>query len=235
MIIITSAFFLITALLFRNRQEKNKKYAPIFYAFFIAALVNTLQWYWRGSGSSFREILLNIFISTILVVIPIITLIKLSGADMGSLYLKKGNLKLGFIIGVITFLFFLITALPAATYIFGGLNVTLELLIILFPWILVFIFLNALREELWFRGLFLKKFETLLGKDSSNFLQALIFSFAHLTLPFSSFSMIYLIITFLLGLGFGAVMQKTDSIIASILFHAGADIPVILAVFSSLV
>jgi membrane protease YdiL (CAAX protease family) len=68
----------------------------------------------------------------------------------------------------------------------------------------------------------------------SNFLQAMIFSLAHLYLPFDSFLPIYLIITFLLGLGFGAVMQKTDSALAAILFHAGADIPVILSVFSLL-
>jgi len=86
-----------------------------------------------------------------------------------------------------------------------------------------------------FRGLFLKKYEPLLGADLSNFLQAILFSLAHFLWPFTfPFALIYLIITFFLGLGFGAVMQKTDSVLAAILFHAGADIPVILAVFSVL-
>ena len=107
-------------------------------------------------------------------------------------------------------------------------------LISLTPWIAIFVFSNAIKEEMLFRGFFLKKYEFHLGSEPSNFLQAIIFSLAHLYLPFDSFLPMYLIIVFLLGLGFGAVMQKTDSALAAILFHAGADIPVILSVFSLL-
>jgi membrane protease YdiL (CAAX protease family) len=235
LVILTSILFLISAQLFRTSRDNRKKYAFIFYAFSIAALVNTLQWYWGGEGFSILEIVLNKLISTTLVLIPIIILIDVSGNDMGSLYLKKGNLRLGLIIGIATFLSFFITAIPAAIYIFGGVEISLELLINLLPWILTFTLLNALREGIWFRGLFLKRFEEILGKDSANICQALIFAFAHLSLPLSSFFIVYFILTFILGLGFGAVMQKTDSIIGAFLFHAGADIPVILAVFSGLV
>ena len=95
-------------------------------------------------------------------------------------------------------------------------------------------FLNAIREEILFRGLFLKKYDTFLGGDTSNVLQAIIFSLAHLSAQVTPFTFVYLILSFFLGLAFGGVIQKTDSLLGAILFHAGADIPVIIAVFSFL-
>jgi len=43
----------------------------------------------------------------------------------------------------------------------------------------------------------------------------------------------FTVIVFFLGLAFGAIMQKTNSLLGSILFHAGTDIPVILGIFSN--
>jgi membrane protease YdiL (CAAX protease family) len=126
------------------------------------------------------------------------------------------------------------TCIPASIWIFGGKAISSDRFISLTPWIAIFIFSNAIKEEILFRGLFLKKYQYFLGATPSNFLQATIFSLAHLYVPFDSFLFIYLFMTFLLGFAFGAVMQKTDSALAAILFHAGADIPVILAVFSLL-
>jgi membrane protease YdiL (CAAX protease family) len=41
------------------------------------------------------------------------------------------------------------------------------------------------------------------------------------------------VFTFALGLAWGYIMQRTDSIIGSALFHAGTDIPVFLGIFST--
>jgi uncharacterized protein len=41
------------------------------------------------------------------------------------------------------------------------------------------------------------------------------------------------IFTFSLGLAWGYIMQRTDSILGSALFHAGADIPVFIGIFSN--
>lgn len=224
-------FFLSALILHRN--ENLKKYFPVFFAFFVCSFVTLLNITYT-SGSMVEEKVFNLFLSTLVIVIPIVLLTKVSGNDMASIYLKKGNLRLGLIIGVATFLVFLLTSVPAAIYIFGGKPVTSEQLISWAPWIATFVFLNGLREELWFRGLFLKKYEKLLGVDPSNLLQAVIFSLAHTSLPFTPFLLVYWVLTFFLGLGFGATMQKTDSVLGSILFHAGTDIPVIIAVFSLL-
>ena len=230
-IIMAMLFLIITALIHKTNKQEN--YFFIFLAFSISALIYSFMLYW-GPGDTIENKVFSIFLTTLLVVIPIIFLTKITGKDLGSIYLKKGNLRLGLIIGLLTFSFFLITAIPVSIWIFGGRELSSDRLIYLTPWILAFIFLNALREELLFRAFFLKKYEELLGTDKSNLLQAMIFSLAHIYFPFNPFLPIYLVLTFLLGLAFGAVMQKTDSILASILFHAGADIPVILAVFSLL-
>ncbi len=186
------------------------------------------------SGTSIEIIIFNILISTLIIVVPIILLTKISKNDLSSLFIQKGNLRLSLIIGLLTFSIFLITALPTSVYLFGGQNIPLERLIYLVPWILIFIFLNGIREEILFRALFLKKYENFLSADTSNVLQAIIFSLAHLSTQFTPFAFIYLILTFFLGLAFGGVIQKTDNLLGAIFFHAGADIPLTIAVFSFL-
>jgi len=169
-----------------------------------------------------------------LVVIPIVLLTKASGQSMLSIYLTKGKLRLGLVIGAATFLFFLLTSVPASTLLYGGRNLTFGSIIFWAPWILVFVFSNGLKEELQFRGFFLRKYESFLGTDLSNFLQTIIFTLPHLGETYSPVLLVFLVIVFLLGLAFGAVIQKTNSLLGSILFHAGTDIPVILGIFSNL-
>nr|MDO8114842.1 CPBP family intramembrane metalloprotease [Candidatus Sigynarchaeota archaeon] len=229
--------FLLVAIHVRGK-ESLKKYFPVMFAFFTSALVLTLQFYTRGGGigSTPWEKVLWMVASASLVVVPIILLTKKTGSNMASIFLQKGDLKKGLIIGLVTFTAFLVTSVPAAIYIFGGRadRITPENLIAWSPWIVAFVFLNSLREELWFRGIFLKKFEKFFKADIANLLQAIPFSIAHLGIRFDFTTIIYLVLFFFLGLGFGAIMQKTNSILGAVLFHAGADIPVMIMTFSLL-
>ena len=227
---------LLLAVLIVHRTEKLKKYSLIFFAFFVSSLGFSLQYTWGGYGSTIEITVYYKLLNTSLVVIPIILATRITGNNMASIYLKKGDLRKGLIIGFTTFLAFLLTSVPVAIYLFGGdaSKLTPENLVSWVPWLLVFILLNGLKEELWFRGLFLKKFEIFLGTNPSNFLQAIIFSLAHLSPIFTISTFINLTLTFFLGLAFGDTMQKTDSLLGSFLFHAGADIPWMLAVFSFL-
>ena len=231
-IVFIPLIYLITVtLVYSNKNLKS--YFPVFLAFLVASFVYSPQLF-LGPGTTIEAKVYTTFFTALLVVLPIVFITKISGKEMSSIYINKGNLRLGLIIGLTTFLFFLITSVPASIWIFGGKEISSDRLISLVPWIAIFVFSNAIKEEILFRGLFLKKYEHFFGATPSNFLQAAIFSLAHLYLPFDFFLPIYLILTFLLGLGFGAVMQKTDSALAAVLFHAGADIPVILSVFSLL-
>ncbi len=85
-----------------------------------------------------------------------------------------------------------------------------------------------------FRGLFLRKLQPFFGRFLSNLLIALVFTVLHGTVTYSADNMIFLAVTFPLALAWGYLMQKTDSIWGSILFHAGMDIPIMLGIFSNL-
>jgi membrane protease YdiL (CAAX protease family) len=69
---------------------------------------------------------------------------------------------------------------------------------------------------------------------SPNLLQAIIFFTIPLGSQYTTSLLIFTVITFFLGLAFGAVTQKTDSLLGSILFHAGTDTPAALGYFSNL-
>ena len=102
------------------------------------------------------------------------------------------------------------------------------------PWLLVFVLANAAQEEILFRGLFLRKLEPFLGKFVSNSLIALVFTALHQGVNYTSSELIFLAALVPLALAWGCLMQKTDSIWGSILFHAGMDIPIMLGIFSNL-
>jgi hypothetical protein len=70
------------------------------------------------------------------------------------------------------------------------------------------VFANGLREELLYIGPFLKKYEPLLGSNSSNLLQAMIFSLSHSvagigTAADTPFTALLVLITFILGFIWG--------------------------------
>jgi membrane protease YdiL (CAAX protease family) len=176
--------------------------------------------------------------STLVIVIPIVLLTKISGTDMGGIYLQRGRLRLGLLIGLGTFLFMLILILAfprGASMLFPiSEDITYEKLLSLMPIVVAFVLLNGFKEELWVRGIFLKRFGTFLGAWPSNILAAIVFALDHIGVSYTPVVFVFLGITFLLGLAWGYVMQKTDSIIGSALFHGAMDIAIILGIFSYL-
>jgi len=238
-IAVCSIFF--TSVLLIRRKAHLAKFLPLLYAFFISSVLSMFEYflysnqsllYWISPSLMDLTILFKV-LSSLLVIVPILLLTKVMKKDFASIYLRKGKLKLGLTIGIILFLFFLVTSVWTSMLLYDGKNLTFNKVIAWLPWILVFVFSNGIKEEIQFRGFFLKKYETLLGVDASNLLQSMIFTLAHIGEIYSPVMMVFLFIVFLLGLAFGAVIQKTDSLIGSILFHAGTDIPVILAIFSN--
>jgi membrane protease YdiL (CAAX protease family) len=231
-----SAVFLSIALILR---KKLRGYFQIFFAFFIASLAILFDLLINIPPNTETGLALDMLASTSIIVSIILVLTRVSGNSFASIFLKKGNLKLGLIFGFAGFLFFALTAIPAAQYLFQGKNLSLDKAIAWLPWILPIVLLNGIREELLYRGLFLKKFEPKLGAKTSNFLQAIIFSLSHSVAglglsAYTPYIWALVIFTFSLGLLWGYIMQRTDSIIGSTIFHAGSDIPVFLGIFSNL-
>jgi len=85
-----------------------------------------------------------------------------------------------------------------------------------------------------FRGLFLKKFEPLLGAPLSNVLTGFVFAIGHAAVKYSTDIGVFVAITFVFALIWGYLMQRTGSLWGSALFHAGADTVLIIGIFASI-
>jgi membrane protease YdiL (CAAX protease family) len=168
----------------------------------------------------------------VVVVGMIVLLTWLSRGSLGSIYIQKGNLKLGLSIGLITFVLAAAGSIPMAT-LFNAKDLNLARIIPWIPWVLIFVLANAVMEEIMFRGLFLRKLEPFCGAILSNVLVAFVFTVMHGIVTYTADQYIFLAVLFPLALSWGYLMQRTDAVWASILFHAGMDIPIMLGIFSN--
>ncbi len=237
-VLMLSFVFLLIALFLRSRSFL-KSYWQVFFAFFTASFAMFVDFLVNLPSDTMNGLVLDMLASTAIIVSIIVLLTRISGLNMSSIFLNRGNLKLGLTVGLVGFLFFALTSTPAAEYLFNGKNLSLDRVISWLPWILPIVLLNGFREELLYRGLFLKKFEQRLGPRTSNLLQAIIFSLSHSVAglgvnAYTPFILVLVIFTFSLGLAWGYIMQRTDSILGSVIFHAGTDIPVFIGIFSNL-
>jgi len=233
-------FLLVVALLARN-SKRFEKYWQLLFAFFILTVAVSLDFIFgqylikhlgvtdtTPSGWALPKL------NECFVVVSVIVILNfLSGGNLGSIYIQKGNLKLGLIIGLVVFFVFAVGAIPMAS-LFKAHNLSLSRIIPWAPWILIYVLANGTMEELMFRGLFLRKLEPFFGRFISNFLVAVVFAGIHLTGSLTGDERIFVAFLFPLALALGYIMQKTDSVWGSILFHAGMDIPVMIGIFSNL-
>lgn len=238
---VLSAVFLAAAMLLK-RSQALAAYWRIAYAFFVAAVVNLVSALFGGYNAAFARALGfptsgNGFLAiakiyeAALVVIPVLALVRLSGADLGSVLIKRGDLKWGVGMGVLVLFSFATSAL-----IFHGTGYSMDALGSAITWGTVFAFSNGLLEELWFRSLFLKRFTPVIGATGSILVTSLWFAAIHalgvaylpaVTIP------IFLVNTFTLGIACGLLMHKTDSIWGAVLIHAAADLYLFIAMLAA--
>lgn len=234
---------LLTAALLARKSPRFEKYWQVLFALFIMVVAVSLDYitgkyllYFvpikdQTAFGSFLQKLNECFIISLVV----IAFTRVSGNSLGSIFLQKGNLKLGLIIGLCTFAVAAAGSIPMAELLFKvpPHSLTFAKMLPWLPWLLLFVLLNAFEEELLFRGLFLRKLEPFFGKFLSVFMVALVFTALHIGTTYSSDQRIFIAVTFPLALLWGYIMQKTDAIWASVLFHAGMDIPIIIGIFSN--
>ncbi len=240
---VTTGIFLVAALIFK-RSTALSKYWPVTYAFFIASSVNLISDLFAGYNSDFvhlfgygagenKTIALAKMYETLLIVIPIIVLTLLSGANLGSIFLKFGNQNRywGFGIGGLVLVNFFTSVL-----IFFGTGYELPKLGSAIVWSFVFSICNAFSEELWIRGLFLKKVSPIIGVVGAVLLTSTTFAVFHLTsvayLPAMAIP-VFIVNTFTLGLACGILMMKTDSIWGAYLIHMAADVFLFIATLAA--
>lgn len=233
---------LFAAVLLLRKSKRFEKYGPIMFGLFILAVAVSLDRifsiyvmvYLGVSDTTAAGWAIAKLTEGIVTIGVIVLLTRISGGSLGSIYLQKGNLKLGFTIGLVAFCIGAAGSIPTAAGLFKFQETAAEKMISWIPWLLIFVLTNAAMEELLFRGVFLRRLEPFYGKFISNFLIALTFSALHLGVTYATDQKIFVAIVFPLALAWGYLMQKTDSAWGSILFHAGMDIPIMIGIFSGL-
>jgi len=224
--------FLIAALLMK-KSTRWKKYWQIAYAFFIASAVWFITTLVGGFGNWALR-LTHVSASTpmgaavvkvgeaIGTVTIILVLNKLAGADLGSVFIQRGNLKWALLVGIAVLLNFVTAALMAS----ASRYTQLDLLGPVMLWGLVFSLANGFMEELRFSGIFLGKLRPLIGIAAAILLTALLFSIMHAGVLYMSPAAIpiYMINLFTHGLAMGYLVFKMNNLWGASLYHAACDI-----------
>jgi membrane protease YdiL (CAAX protease family) len=190
------------------------------------------------SGEDMRFLAFDKLSQAIPIVLTIILLTLWSGDDLGSLFLKKGNLRQGLKFGLISFAIFAVIFSvivvvqangPKTQGLFAS-GISVNTIVSAIPWILLFCFVNSFMEELWFRGVSLGKLTPVLGRTASIIVTALVFGSTHAAATYITPIQMLLFAVIVIGLGLvnAYMMLKTDSIWGSVFFHAGYDLLVIL-------
>ncbi len=234
-----AGFLVVFGALWRFARDGHwlNRLRPVFFAYFTAVFGLSLGFFLADPGLKLLGLTTQTpagvavakFLQASLIVIGILAVARLCGEDLASLYILKGRLLLGLGVGLIAFATCLVLTLQqAAIRVLGTAR-----LMSLAAWILLFVLSNGFMEELLFRGLFLRRYEPLMGKWLAVFSTALAFTLAHMQVTYAPGLWFFLLVTFGFALAWGWLMQRTDSLWGSVLFHAGADLLIILPVFAS--
>ena len=228
---------LLVATMACRRTPSLSQWRPVSLAFFAASLAFLVAW-WVSSPlmklfglttDSVPGIAFMKLFDAIPIVLTVILVARLGGLKPADLYLQTGKLKAWLIVGVVSFAAFTLLHLLQAK----GQNISADRLLAYAPWTLLFVFTNAFLEELHFRGLLLKPFERLLGRHPANLCIALFFTLSHAPVQYTPDIFAFLAVLFVLAFVWGYVIQKTESLWGSVLFHAGADLMIIVSIYKT--
>jgi uncharacterized protein len=251
-ILLVLSIILLALALLARKSRSMKKYWEIPFAFFVFTIAGIVgdqggyiqQMFVRNVlhetpsanntiAATVTGTVLAQLVSTLSLVVPIVLLTKVSGSDLKSIYIDRSRKVWPLVVGMFGFLvYYLFTASGRAQRFFPNNGVTHSRFLELTPAILVLVLCNGCREELWFRGLFLKKYGRFLSPLSANILSAIIFASFHVQIAYTPALLPFMAIALVLGLLFGFLMQRSGSLLASMLFHAGSDIPIFLVYLS---
>jgi membrane protease YdiL (CAAX protease family) len=229
---ILAAALLGTAILLR-RNDSSRPYSDIAYAFFVA----TMGYFVTSLTAGFRDSLLGVesgpmqtprdlalikLFESLLVVSVIVLLTLLWGADLRSLYIRKGRLGLSLFVGLS------LLTINTATGITTGaaLGHAGEELVARLPWAMLFSLANGFMEEVWFRGLFLRRFSSVVGIAGSIVVTSAVFTVSHAAASYMNLveAILFQVILFPMALLFAYLMHKSDNVWGAMLYHAGSDV-----------
>ncbi|MFN2185775.1 MAG: lysostaphin resistance A-like protein [Anaerolineae bacterium] len=231
-----TAVFLVAFLALRKSRALSR-YAPPVYALFIASaallfLSTGILSIHPAPADDLQELALD-KLSQFLHVVPVIlALTLLVGDDLKSIFIARGNLRAGLIFGGVSFLLWAVAAylVQMGASGFPPLNARAVGLILLF------VFANSIMEELWFRAIFLRRYEKVIGRLAAILVTAVPFGASHVnaTYEFPGGGVVFGLIVFILGVVGAYAMLKDDSLLGPVLFHAGYDLMIIVPVLNSM-
>jgi membrane protease YdiL (CAAX protease family) len=235
--------FLALALLAR-RSERFRQYWLVPFAYFTALAAISVDYYlglskWilpalNISSESPAGWSIDKLESSLLSVAVILVINRLFANRLDSLYWQRGRLWLGLGVGLATFAAMLAIVIPFAELSFKGQNLSWARILGWMPWLFLFVLANALNEEVLFRGLFLGKLQPFVGAFAANLVMAIPFTLMHAGTDYATSTLIFVAVTLPFALAWGWLMQKTQSLWGSVLFHAAMDIPIVVGIFSNI-
>jgi membrane protease YdiL (CAAX protease family) len=224
------AFFFAGWMLLRGKRRPAAKLSfalmAVNLAFFIVSFFTVEMWNLdleSAKGLAFAKLSDGAVISTVL-----LASFFIGGFKPADIFLARGKLWVGLLAGLLGFslMGYLAFRNPDQPLEKGFLAGN-------WAWILIFIFSNAFLEELLFRGIFLKPLEGYMKPFWAVVLTSVVFAAAHLQVTYTSEVLFFCALVLVLGFLWGLLMNYTKSIIASVLFHAGADLMIIVPVYAT--
>lgn len=150
---------------------------------------------------------------------------------LGDLYLQRGELKGGLRFGLISF---------AGWSLIGGwialdAGMSLAEMWSGLGWVLIFVFANAFMEELWFRGIYLRWMVPLVGRLPAAAATTLVFGISHMGATYINpgEALVFVAQVCFVGAVCAWSMLKYRSLWPAVLFHAGADLIIMLPIIAS--
>jgi uncharacterized protein len=174
-------------------------------------------------------------------IVSVVVVTRLSGQDLGSIYVRKGVLGRWFVFAIAFFvvLYVFLASLPlrpdspARQLLPENGTLTLGRFLTLSPALVLVSLSNGFEEEFLFRGLFLQKYEVFFGARVANILQAIVFTSAHVGVTYTPNFLLFAVLgIFPLGLFGGYLMRRTNSMITPGIFHGALDMGIYLAFLS---
>jgi len=227
--------FIVT--LASGRSERLKRWRGVFLGFLAASTAFLVSHWVSGpllgltgmSTDSMAGLAFAKLFDTLPIVVTVLVIARLGGMKPADLFIRKGRMKAWLIVGLIAFAAFTVLFLLQAS----GEGIAPDRLIAYAPWTLIFVFANGFMEELHFRGLLLRPFEEMLGRHTANLCIALFFTLTHAPVQYTSDILLFLVVVFALAYAWGYIIQKTESLWGSVLFHAGADLLIIVGIYKT--
>jgi membrane protease YdiL (CAAX protease family) len=234
--ILALALVFLAAALALRRSLSLARYAPSAYALFIASaavlFLNTGLLNIRVADTdAVQEIALDKLGQFLHVVPVILALTLVARNDLKSIFIAEGNLRAGLVFGGVSFVLWAMLAYLIQSGASGFPELTPRAV----GYVLLFIFCNSVMEELWFRAIFLKHYQAVIGRAAAIAVTSLVFGASHVnaTYEFPGGGAVFGVVVFVLGVVGAYSIFKTKSLLGAVLFHAGYDLMIIVAVLNS--